>query len=475
MKNKLLSTAAENAMRSTRLTAHEMECRRMFSEVENGAQLYIRVDQPASTENTQYVRISLLSDRALQYDAEMFSAEGRTDLLEKYRPYFISFVVPLEDNCLSDIIDLGQGWHRGNFIKSNDAGENEKGTCSLLTGILVTSASPVNYIEKRLLVFKRPDVPLDILDKINQAYDLQKFKVISNADVEATLQDAWGVDVPEKIDIYNVGHGNADYIRGAHQRILYDVGYNYRCIPGQKVGKYQKAAVAIRHLKPNCVILSHWDLDHIIGCAYAKQDIFNVKWVAPHLISRRKEKPSPNAVRLANYLNFLGNLCLVDRDQRPQLIATIPCTNDVEMKMWLGGGPSILTPKNREGLFIEIADKCGSSLRRYPHVLLAGDVPYQCMEPSILQSPVDFMHVPHHCSNMETDGLDSMPGGRICAVISTNRKKDGLPNYDKAHHEKLEKKFADVVTTIEHPSGDDSANLAIEILYNTSGGAWRLR
>ena len=101
----------------------------------------------------------------------------------------------------------------------------------LLDGILETSASPVNYLKGKLLVFTNRAIKKSVLNKINSMYDPRKFGYTSSSDVENILNDAWVSDFPYKIDIYNVGHGNADYIRGSKHRILYDIGYNYRSFP----------------------------------------------------------------------------------------------------------------------------------------------------------------------------------------------------------------------------------------------------
>lgn len=151
----------------------------------------------------------------------------------------------------------------------------------------------------------------------------------------------------------------------------------------------------------------------------------------------------------------------MDREQTNKLIAKISCANDIEIKVWLGSGTSNkITPRNREGLTLEILDK----KRRYLHVLLAGDVPYKCMN-NLLTDPIDIMHVPHHCSSMELDKLKNLPSVGKYAIISTNRKKTGTLNCDSNHHDKLRKKFKEVLHTIDNPSGDDEANLSIQIDY----------
>lgn len=462
----------------TERMGHEEKCHRIFNDIINGERLYIRIERTVSedesgkiyiedisSEDTQYIRVSLLTDEVLEYDIEMFRREDRRELLNKYRPYFISFLVPLEDNRLSDIEFLRDGWHIGQFV---NAEEFVTGEGVLLSGILETSASPVNYLDGRLLVFTNKAIKKSLLDKINNTYDPHKFAYTSSSDIEKVLNNAWVGDFPDTIDIYNVGHGNADYIRGSKHKILYDIGYNYRSLPGYRHSKYWRAVDEIRKFQPSCVILSHWDLDHIIGCAYARQDIFSKKWVAPYLVSSKDQNATPNSIRLAHYLKILGNLCLVDRDQKNKLIATVSCARNVKMKLWLGSGTSILKVKNREGLMLEIYDEKDI----YSHILLAGDVPYQCMT-NMQKNPIDFMHVPHHCSNMELDKLKSIPGKGICAIISTNRKKDGTINYNHNHHRELVNKFTDVVNTIDNPSGDDEANLSVQINYRNSSFRFR--
>lgn len=185
------------------------------------------------------------------------------------------------------------------------------------------------------------------------------------------------------------------------------------------------------------------------------------------MISNKDKKATINSIRLANYLRAMGNLYLVDRNRGNSLIATISCANNVSMKLWLGGGISTLTPKNSEGLVLEISDE----KETYSHVLLSGDVPYECM-PSILNTSIDFMHVPHHCSKMELDEMKKINGQGKCAIISTNRKKDGSINYDNEHHLELEKKFHKVVNTIDNLRGDEE-NLSVQIDYQNGTFVFR--
>lgn len=450
---------------------HWKECYNFFSEIKGGGNLYLRIEREFdentlgsdSIENNQCIQVSVINDDILQYDLENFNIEIRNDLLTDYRPYFVSFIIPDDSfrDVFSQIEFLGDRWYQGKFLPLYDSSE-EEGT--VFEGYLITSASPINYIKGRLLIFTNQTLSKPVLEKINNTYNTQKFISSNNNQVEQVLLEAWGNDCPKTIDIYNVGHGNADYIRGERHRILYDVGYDYLRVPSRYNSLYPRAVNAIRHLKPSCVVLSHWHLDHIIGCAYAEQSLFDVNWIAPNLVSDKSKKPSINAVRLANYLFSLGKLYLVDRSQGNQRIASVICRKNVVINLWLGGGNSVLSPNNREGLMLEIVN----NEKNDRHILLAGDVPYQCMQNMSLNQ-VDYLHVPHHCSDMELSMLNNVNNVQRgkWAIITTNRSKKGNIVYNCAHHKTLGKKFCNVMQTIDNPAGRDWANLSVQVDYDT--------
>lgn len=451
---------------------HEKKCHTIFHDIKNGASLYVRIEDyffkeeiektySDELDNTRYIRISILTDAIIDYDCKMFKSERGTGFLENYRPYFISFVVSLGKDELNDLRFIGESWCSAKFVKGDEPIMDESIT---IKGYLEMSASPISYLDGNLLVFKDKSIQESILKSINETYNLANFQCMSDDGIISVLNGAWEEDFPVTIDIYNVGHGNADYIRGEKHRILYDIGYNYRSMPSYQNAKYLRAVNAIRHLKPSCVILSHWDMDHIIGCAYAEKNIFAKKWIAPSLTSNRDSKASVNSMRLAAYFQILDNLCLVDRDipRKTPLIAKISCKNKIYMNLWLGNGTDgRITIKNREGLMIEIIDENNFN----PHVLLPGDVPYNCMPNSLLTKTIDFMHVPHHCSKMNLAKLNNSSNQGECAIVSTNRKVNGQLNYDNCHHKALLKSFKDVISTVDNKLGNDEANLSVQINY----------
>lgn len=456
---------------------HHEKCLGFFEEIENGGAIYVCLDGEIAERGMEFadesssefheistVCFSVLNDAMISYDAEMFRIEGAENLQTRYRPFFCAFNTPLDSEIFPHIQDMNGNWYEGRIISEESDYIPEDGTV-ILDGYLEISASPINIIKKRLIIFKDHSLKKEMLDSINNLYNPSIFSHAAVSDIQEALDNAWDGCIPETIDIYNVGHGNCDYIRNGSngKRVLYDVGYNYPMVPKLHNSKYFRAVNAIRCMKPGIVIISHWDLDHFIGCAYAKKDLFNVKWIAPGLVNG-KDKAGTNAMRVAHYLDKLGNLLLVDRNQKDRLIASVDCTKGIKMNVWLGRGTSqYITKRNIEGLMVELVD----ANRNFPHILLSGDVPYGCMPTAVLGTSVEFLHVPHHCSKMELTELKKMnsSGKGKCAIVSTNRKKDKAKsmNCDSSHKDEVRKKFEQFYYTIEHSSGDDEHNLSIRM------------
>ena len=458
-------------------TKHIEKVHMFFDTIEQGAKIFVQFPEfPEFAEETQNqpIKISVVSLEMARYDYEYLSpdpAQSQIDYL-KYRPYFSFFHVDVTSQNLTALRDMKRShaagrWHLAR-MQDDDLTKNTDYIKWELDGTYVTAASPINCVRKRLLIFDDRMISQESRDEINfitAAYSYDFTGCLKTpAQIQNILELVWDkADSPQKIDIYNVGHGNADYIRGQKSRILYDIGYEYRKYPSLRPTQYPRAAIALRCLEPSCVILSHWDLDHIIGCAYAKRKLFGCPWIAPNLL----EKTSVNAKRLARYLACIGRLFLVERKCCPRKIADITGMPDTHICLWqcYGRDQYVTSKENCTGLVVEI--KKGSAPISALHVLLAGDVPYGCLPDVVLKSPIHFLHVPHHCSKMTLDRLQAeKDGANSIAVISTHRVYPSTgPSYleeDGTHKMVLGKKFHEVLYTVGTVPCADDKNLSIQ-------------
>lgn len=333
--------------------------------------------------------------------------------IENYRPFFVFLTIRITEQELNRFKGLKNRWSKAEFHKkprSRDYSAN-----------LICSASPFRIYKKQIYIlnnlgpFKFDGKDINTLTKAD--YNVKKFNNCSakTNDIETELDNAWSAKGYEYIDIYNVGHGNADYIV-CHdkKKILYDIGVPY---PGYSLKSYSKAASAFYQLKPNLVIISHWDADHYMGCVYANDDVFDVKWIAPFQFTEANDDISINLFRLAAYLMATDKLMLVDLNNAGKLVASSGA-KDNAIKLLMGSCtscPDNISKKNREGLYIELGEKDDKIS------VLAGDVSYNSMDSSIFSKQLAFLHVPHHGSKMKLSRLLNSQWGKH-AVISTKYK-----------------------------------------------------
>lgn len=457
---------------------HEDSIRAIFNDLvknrrsSDDSDLFVRVEQIISDSNSEdcqseyIVELSVLTPMIYEYDKETIlhyktehstestrptekseSGEYKKDTnkkisIENYRPFFVSVTVRISEADLDKFKIPENPWLKAEFHEEPINGYYPANL------ILVHSSFARPIIAKRNIRISNGSCIYngkDINALTKEEYDINDFNkyIVAKNDVVTTeLSNAWTNKGYKYIDIYNVGHGNADYIVcNDKKKILYDIGAPYRVY---SLKSFPKAEQAFRQLKPNLVIISHWDADHYMGCGYASDDIFTVKWIAPQLI--KGQDNSINLFRLVAYLTVNKKLMLIDRNSAGKLVA-LSGTNGNSIKLLMGSctAPETtnITQKNREGLYIELGEKNDKNS------VLAGDVTYNSMDSSIFSNQLTFLHVPHHCSRMDTSELQNSVWGEE-AVISTNHDaSSGKPKVDKSHQQELISKFNNIHCTSE--------------------------
>lgn len=101
--------------------------------------------------------------------------------------------------------------------------------------------------------------------------------------------------------------------------MMFDVGYHQRSHPGGSRMKYGAAVRSFQKVIPNAVVLSHWDDDHIMGCVYAPEKLFECPWIAPEIV----KKNAISAKRLAAYLTKKNKLTIVQRNSAARKLVEI--------------------------------------------------------------------------------------------------------------------------------------------------------
>lgn len=436
-----------------------------INDYSNNSIMFVRADQINYCSNSEngepeyVVELSVLTTMIYEYDQETILIDGKQSISNSnYRPYFVSVIIRISNKNFfknKDFFEkLESRWLPATLHEDMDKTDNEKlenrrthatfhkeKTYYCFEAFLVCSASPFKIYKRKITIKNGKGTyyfkGIDINVLTANDYDPNNFKnCLSTTKIKQELDNAWSSGGYKYIDIYNVGHGNADYIVGDNKRILYDIGSSL------SVKRFPKAHDAFSKLKPNLVIISHWDTDHYIGCVYASDDVFNVNWIAPQLIKGNGEF-SINSFRLAAYLNALNKLMLIDRNNSGSFEVSSGTNNRITLRMGNTVNPETtnITKKNRQGLYLELLEN------NKKISVLAGDVSYNSMDSSIFSKELTHLHVPHHCSEMNLDPLNNSRWGKN-AVISSNLS-NGKYEDNQNHKTELTRKFQQVLHTSE--------------------------
>ena len=357
------------------------------------------VDEGIKNEQTFY-QISIINQNMLDYDYEFFSTENLLHDNNYYRPYFYEFITKVENPHHIWYLNIKAGfWLEAEFVDSNSSSKEQDGYISeyFIEGIVFFSASPFQ-IEKRTLCIKNTPAPDYVISKLKRTYATNASKISMNESKHASLKN-WlhshtdGDDF--RIKVYNVCQGNGIYIYdNSYNRILFDIGFS--CNPySSDWGSRQQKIVEFIYSKvnPSMVILSHWDMDHIIGVCFASLNLFDKKWIAPDLNELPESGISIGAARLAKYLHWKNSLTLIDSTFNNEAVFI---NNSSGFEIWRGKGKRLtLNKANNYGLII--------MLNTEKSVLLPGDCEYEMLPDciSLSKKRYDYLIVPHHCSKMK--------------------------------------------------------------------------
>lgn len=393
----------------------------------------------------ELIEISLINKNMLDYDNLVLGNDVSEYI---YRPYFYEFYIKLTsitDDKLLTLLIKNQGiWLEGRF--ENKYIPNNEDTFTVL-GDIFFSASPFQ-IERTYLTITDTKVPPEINQKLLSTYDVSSAIVSPGTPRERKMNsilDNITFSKDFNTRFYNVGQGNCVYIKtSTRKRILFDIGYSKIGSLDWSDPKIIKSKHAISHMRPHLNILSHWDLDHILGIAFAQDSMFTHPWVAPNL--NELTKTTASAARLAKYLCAKNQLYLIDKAFLNSLVYTSPYHNfNIYRGKGIGntGKPNYgLNQANNYGLIIEL-----NGMKR---MLLPGDCEYTMFPQTLYFSSkvYDYLMVPHHCSRMPLVSFmaSSLRYAFVSAGFNTYRPKH--PYID--HIEALEKENHCVLLTKEN-------------------------
>jgi beta-lactamase superfamily II metal-dependent hydrolase len=331
-------------------------------------------------------QISILNRQMIDYDYENLVGEYN----ENYKPYFYEFFAVSRKNTLNHFIYENQDkWLKMYFTTEKNLKE-----IGHILGNVIFAVSAIE-IKRGALVITDEDAPDEVVDKILSSYDTTKDVTNDKLLVKKALDSVIPTTINSmEVATFNVGQGHCSYIiMNKNNRILYDIGFTR--FNRSSTLNINKNKIIFKSIQANAVVLSHWDLDHILGAVYMNDDIYkhNTLWVAPDLNSP-KVKAYASSSRLCKYLSWNPNveLIMINDSLNNNQIYPDKLGN---FNIWKGkGNKDTLNEANNYGLILE--------LRLKSNMLLAGDCEYSQMSDNVVNRFFQFNHfvIPHHCSKI---------------------------------------------------------------------------
>lgn len=390
-------------------------------------------------------KINILNKKILEYDKKYLNSKLSELKYEEYHPYFVSFIVYTDYENKEKNIDIIKGikyrWFKARikpFRKKRDLTKDERS----FEGELEIGASPIIY-KKRLLQISTEELDESTIEEIYRVYNIPE--CTDDCDIENEIKKIFESIRLTSSRVYSVGNGNLIRIRGEkitaqgnledseYFEMMYDIGYNRRSYPKEDRTKCGAAIRDFDKVVPNVVFLSHWDDDHIMGCVYARKELFECKWFAPQLSKDKYRNRTCdkhiniNAVRLATFMGYKNKLKIIRRDENARILAEVG--DDYKIRFYLGENKNKnnITIENCGGLVIEVIN--GKKDKKIDS-LFCGDVPYEALKEVLWNTrTIGYTNlvVPHHGSEMDCSALKTKKDG-IAIICAVNDESKNRPN-----------------------------------------------
>ena len=365
---------------------------------------------------------------------------NRKDNLE-YRPFFIEFkgycknrqefnemvgLIYEEENVYFSAYFVPDGEQDDPFF--NEIGAS---ATAILTGNVLTSASPIEYISGRLVIMeKNPKLPHDYEKLVKEdIYQCQSdvYTLAKRSELQIDLDKVFDGEIPQTVKVYNVGQGYcASIIMQSDRTVFSDMGLSKN--PQElRLQEVRNAKNEIRKTPPPiAVVLSHWDLDHILGVTNAADNIYDAVWIVPDIYTLNKTTSvypkyiSTSAKRLLKYLDWRNSTQLIrisDQFKRQMVYQNAQKT----FSIWTGERRPIhgknkknerytITEANNFGLILFLSNQYTA--------LLPGDCAYKVLPDSLKSKEISHLVAPHHCSKMSSPNIKPATKGEKKAILT---------------------------------------------------------
>ena len=370
----------------------------------HGKEVYARINLKKNDDSTEEYQVSLTTKNMIQQDhrfIELTSSEVKDSMgfLQGYHPFFFEFY---GEKCGDkDISKFTQKWKKAKlYFLSGKTIDHQEYT---LQGTVIFGASPL-VRKKACLVFVDSDEELNYKAEFSSLLTLSTLR--QNNVVRDWYERQWSAISSIKCDVWNAGQANCVSLILDQVEVFFDVGLP---IHSNSCESECFAQEHMRRATPSGIVLSHWDLDHVLGvtvigtecCKVPNYNVYtNCFWIAPDL-SLIKSR-SLSAERLCYYLLRQRMIWLINHvGQNTPVIQQ----GGSMLSLWQGNGrESNGGIKNNIGLIIKIDNQ---SMPVPQHVLLTGDCAYEALPEFLKETRYCVVLSPHHGSEQTISNISA--------------------------------------------------------------------
>ncbi len=367
--------------------------------------------------------ISIITESLLQYDKKMLTKDNCAN----YKPYFLEFFCDAGQNeSVKKLVHK----YTGKWVEAKLQNCTDEDNPDVINGTLLISMSPFKRRRKGL-IFNENELDAEKIKQLEEKYEIDHNSILLKNEEDANyikLRECLNIHSLSdnyKIRVYNVGQGNCIYLRDSSskeitRRVLFDIGVTIT--QDVDIEAIKLRAASLSQIKPDIMILSHWDLDHLLGVYLVEEKSYADIWIAPDYEER---KINQSIKRLTKYLCLNGKLYLIGDYFKGKIVY-----NGEKLQIYKGkinekGYSAKNQIANNHGLILLLKNKHGVDI-------LPGDCEYDMWPDDIWKNIKGLLNlvVPHHCGGMETAKMEDIckktnPGN---AIISVGDNTYGHPN-----------------------------------------------
>lgn len=397
----------------------------------------IEIDTNQKSENGKIMcQISLVTMEFIDFEIEALEDKKR------FHPYFTELIA---DVAICDYMAIKNKCIDGNWVKV----ELFKTECKTykesklrFKGDFIFGASPLKRRSVYFIVDEIEDAFIkNKLNKYKNLYYSLKTDLKDNiskiAIVKELYEDIKSVN-SVRGTVYNVGQANCIELNFTNNAkdvsVMFDVGMSVlemRDTPKSKCCTcIDKNWKTISKIKPEWVLLSHWDIDHILGICELDNDSYSIyektKWIAPDLFQLSFYAVSVSALRLCGYLFLNSKIALIKSGIDVNAVLGVEDKASI-LYLFTGKGCKGESSKNNNiGLCMEISYQSQNS-ENVQRALLPGDCEYKQFIGNVTEGKLyDFLVASHHGSNNSKE-CDVAGKENSVAVICTGKNNYGHP------------------------------------------------